>query len=144
MKKELADIAVNERQKLQGFKVLGVFPFHLTYITTGTHIRLCRIKAQIAELRTGEPKASDFYDAELQEKLVPLINKYCVTALLNNRNFSWLFRFFLNRKIAKCSNQQILNLYLTIQKLNEPAFFLAYWNLVTQKDDTLLRVEKQS
>ena len=143
MKIELADIATNEKKKLDGFKVLGVFPFYLRYILTGTHIQLCKIREQIQELSTTEPKSSDFYNFKLQSDIIPLINKYCVTALVNGRNFGWFFRLLLNRKIKKCGHSHILNLYMTIQKLDEPVFFLSYWNWITQKDSTLLRVEKQ-
>ena len=144
MKLEIANIATDEKKKLQGFKVLGVFPFYLRYIRTGTHVQLCRIKEEIALLTKEDPKVSDFHDSKLQEKLVPLVNDYCVTALANNRGFTWLFRLLLMYKIKKCSHYHILNLYFTISKLNEPAFFLTYWKLILQKDSTLLKEAEPS
>ena len=143
MKLQIADIATNERKKLEGFKVFGVFPFYLRVIKTGTHIRLCRIKEQIQQISESDPKNSDFYDSKLQEKLIPLINKYCVTALVNNRFAGWFFRIVLNSKIKNCGHSHILNLYMTIMKLDEPAFFLTYWNWINQVDHTLLREAKQ-
>jgi hypothetical protein len=144
MKLEIADIATNEKQKLNGFRVLGVFPFHLKYITTGTHIKLCKIRTAIQSLTKGQDlKASDFYDPKLQESLLPLINDYIVTALINGRLLGWLFTPLLRSKVNKCGHIHILNLYVTIYKLDEPAFFLTYWKLMNQQDNTLLREAKQ-
>lgn len=140
MKLELADIATNESQKLSGFKVLGVIPFHLKYITTRTHIRLCKIRAQIQELKKdSEPMVDDFNNPELQEKIMPLMYEYCVVGLLNDRAFKTLLRPFLMAKIKRCSHKQIWNLYFTIAKLNEPAFFLSWWKMMMMKDNTLLK-----
>lgn len=144
MKLEIADIATDEKKKLQGFKVLGIFPFYLRYIRTGTHIQLCRLKEQMQTLTSEEPKISDFNDSKLQEQLVPLLNAYCVTALANNRDFGWFFKFLLMRKIKKCGHYHILSIYFTIQKLNEPAFFLTYWRSLNQKNNTLLKEEEPS
>lgn len=142
MKLEIADIAINEKHKLNGFRVLGIFPFYLKYIRTDTHIELSKIKEQIQQI-TKEPKTNDFYDSKIQEKATPLINKYCVVALVNRRMFGWFFRFLLNRKIKACSHQHILNLYSTILSLDQPAFFLSYWKNLNQKDNTLLSEVKQ-
>lgn len=144
MKLEIADIITEKAQKLTGFKILGVFPFYLKYIRTVTHVQLCKIKEQITQVSKEEPKISDFSDSKLQEQLVPLLNTYCVTALVNNRGFAWLFRFLLHRKLKQCGHYHILNLYVTIQKLNEPAFFLTYWRWINQKDNTLLKEVKPS
>jgi len=142
-KLELADIATNEKHKLNGFKVLGMFPFYLRYIRTDTHIQLSKIREQIQSI-TKEPAVNDFYDVKIQSKAIPLINKYCVTALVNNRMFGWFYRFLLNRKVKACGHKHIENLYITIFKLDEPGFFLGYWNLLNQKDNTILSEEKQS
>lgn len=145
MKIELADITTNERHKLNGFKILWFFPFYLSAITVKTHVKLCKIKEQIQKLKQGsEPTVSDFYDSKLQESLLPFLINYCVVALLNDRFFSFVIRIFLKRKIYQCTHNQILNLYLTIQKLNEPAFFLTYWKWLNQKDNTILSEVKQS
>jgi hypothetical protein len=143
MKLEIADIATNEKHKLNGFKVLGIFPFYLRYIRTDTHIQLSKIKEQIQEI-TKEPVVNDFYDPAIQVKALPLINKYCVTALVNKRMFGWFFKLFLNRKIKGCSHKHIENLYVTILRLDNPGFFLGYWKSLHQKDSTLLSEEKQS
>ncbi len=111
MKLELADIATNEKKRLQGFKVLRVFPFYLRYIRTDTHIRLCRIRQQIRQIHEGEVELKHFYDADLQSKIIPLINEYCVTALVNNRFFSWFFKMLLKTKVKACGHFHILNLY---------------------------------
>lgn len=142
MQLELANIATDEKKRLQGFRVLGIFPFYLRFISTGTHITLCGIKTRIQSL-TDEPKISDFNDLELQTKLVPLLNDYIVTALVNKRKFGWFFRWVLMNKIKRCGHFHILNLYATIQKFNEPAFFLSYWKSINQKDNTLLKEAKQ-
>lgn len=147
MKIELADIATNERKKLDGFKVLGVFPFYLRYITTRTHIQLCKIKEELKNVEAVKghaPEVYDFYNAKLQEQVTPLINKYVLTGLLNNRAFSFLLKPFLYRKIKQCSHKHILSLFATITKLGEPAFFLSYWNALMIEDHTLLKGQKQS
>lgn len=144
MKLQIADIATDEKKKLHGFKILGIFPFYLRYIKTGTHIQLCRIKEQIHQSSPDEPKISDFNDSKLQEKVIPLVISYCVTALANNRAFTWFFKFLLKRKVSNCGHFHILNLYLTIQKLNEPAFFFTYWKLIKMKENMLLKEEKPS
>jgi len=100
------------------------------------------VKEKINKLVPGEPKLSDFYDSLLQEKVMPLVNHYCVIALTNNRGFRWFFKLILKRKIKQCGHYHILNLYFTIHKLNEPAFFLTYWKLIKQKDNTLLKEER--
>ena len=144
MKLELADLATNESQLLKGFKVAGVFPFHLKYIRTDTHIQLCKIREQISILAPDEASLADYYNSDLQSKIIPLINEYCVTALVNNRRFKWFFRLLLKPKIKACSHFHILNLYLTIHKLNEPAFFLSYYRLIKAPESTLLKAETQS
>lgn len=143
MKSEIADIVTNQAKRLKGFKVLGVFPFHLKYIRFSTHIKLCKIREKIQEFKSVGNEA-DFYNAELQEKIMPLIQDYCLTGLLNDRPLSFLFRPFLKSKIKGCGHFHIFSLFLTIQKLDEPAFFLAYWTLINRKDNTLLREAEQS
>ena len=144
MELEIADIATNERKKLNGFKILGVFPFYLRYITVATHIQLCKIKEQIQAISPKELTVSDFENFELQKNITPLILEYCATALSNNRPFSFMYKFFIMQKLKKSGHYHILNLYYTIFKLNEPVFFLTYWKLINQKDHTLLKEAKQS
>jgi hypothetical protein len=144
MKLEIADIATNEKKRLQGFKVLGVFPFYLKYITTKTHVKLCKIKAQIKAVSKDDIKVSDFYNYKLQEAVLPLINLYVLTALVNDRPFSWFYKKLLSKKLNTCGHYHLLNLYVTIHKLDDPAFFLGYWTLITQEDNTLLREVKPS
>lgn len=142
MELQLADISTNEKHKLNGFKVLGIFPFYLKFIRTDTHIQLARIRAEIQKI-TKEPKISDFQNIDIQSKAIPLINEYCVKALLNNRNYGWFLRIFILRKIKGCSHKHIENLYVTIHKLDEPAFFLSYWKDLNRKDNTLLSEAKR-
>lgn len=137
MKLEIADIATDERKKLKGFKVGGIFPFYLKYIRVGTHVKLCKIKEQINRIAPGEAKISDFYDSQLQEKILPLILEYCCTALINDRAFAWMFRPILKMKLRTCGHYHIMNLYATIYKLNEPGFFFPYWKLIKTADNTL-------
>ena len=141
MKIELANIVTGEKSLLKGFKVLGLLPFYLTYINVKTHVRLCKIKAQIQALTKNPPTPQDFYDVGIQEKLQPLIVEYCTTALLNDREFSFFIRFFLVRKLNKCGHSHIWNLFFTIQKFDEPAFFLSYWNALLKVDNTLIKEE---
>jgi len=143
MKLELADIATNEKHLLKGFKVFGIFPFYLKFIRTDTHIQLSKIKEQVQQI-TKDPKISDFDNSEIQEKATPLINKYCIIGLINNRSFGWAFRILLKRKVEGCSHYHIMNLYAMIQKLDDPGFFLAYWKALNRKDNTLLSEVKQS
>lgn len=141
---DIADIATNEKKKLNGFKVLGLFPFFLAYINTETHIKLCKIKEQINEVSPNEVGSADFWDSDLQSKIMPLILNYCKTALVNSRSFAWFFNWVLGRKLKKCGHYHIFNLYATVYRLNDPGFFLAYWRLIKQKDNTLLKGDDQS
>jgi len=142
---ELANVATNEKKLLKGFRVLGVFPFYLRYIRTDTHIQLCRIREKIHRIYDGEIQIENFYDSELQAKLVPLINEYCCTALVNNRTLAFLYRFLISNKLKTCGHYHILNLYITIIRLNEPAFFLSYWKLIRMKSENIrLKEVKQS
>lgn len=143
MKLELADIATNEKHLLNGFKVLGLFPFYLRYIRVDTHIRLSKIREQIQQIKE-DPSVDDFYNSEIQATAMPLIYNYCVTALVNNRILGWFFRFMLFRKVKTCSHSHILSLYIMVQKLDQPAFFLTYWKELNRNDNTLLSEEKQS
>ena len=145
MKRQLADITTNTAEKLTGFKVLGVFPFHLKYITTRTHIKLAKLRAQMQALYSEgeEPTLDDFYKPELQGKILPLMEGYCLTGLLNDRQFSWLLKPFLQRKLKRCAHQHLLSLFATIMQKNEPAFFLAYWKPLMTTDNTLLKEEIQ-
>ena len=145
-KDQLANIAADESHVLNGFKVLGCIPFHLKYITVRTHIILCKIRSRLQQLKEGEEeiKSNDFYDADLQQKILPLVEEYCMTGLLNNRKLSFLFIPFLRAKLRRCSHSQIWNIYMTIFKLNEPAFFLSYWKLIMTVDNTLLKEAEQS
>jgi len=144
MKLELADIATDEKRKLNGFKVFGIFPFYLKYVKVITHNRLCKIREMINEVSPDEPKFEDFYNSKLQDKVIPLILKYCQVALVNNRKFSWFFNWVLKRKLKECGHYHILNLFLTIKNLDEPAFFLSYWKLIKLQDNTLLKAAGQS
>ncbi len=139
MKLELADLVTNEKSKLNGFKVLGVFPFYLRYIRADVHIRLCAIKEMMSVLKDGEPESSDFYDSKLQSELIPLLNQYIVTALINKRFMGWFIKILLCRKVEGCGHTHLMNLYLTIRKLDDPAFFLIYWKLIKMPDSTLLK-----
>lgn len=143
-KLELADIATNEKKVLKGFKVLGLFPFYLKFICVGTHIKLCKIKELINRVAPNDFSANDFYDSELQANVIPLILEYCSTALLNDRPLSFLFRPIINSKLKRCGHYHLLNLFFTIHRLNEPAFFLTYWRLIKQKENTLLKEDIQS
>lgn len=138
---QIADLATNEKKRLRGFNVLGLFPFYIRYITVGTHVKLCKIRAKIRQISANDTTLMDFYDADLQEKITPLILEYCKTALVNGRLFSWFFSFFLSQKLKRCGHYHIFNLYVTLHKLNEPAFFLSYWQLIKQKENTLLKEE---
>lgn len=144
MKQQLADIVTNEKYRLNGFKVLGVFPFHLRYIRTDTHIQLCKIRDKMEKITDEEPSLSHFYDVEVQEQMLPLMIDYCLTGLLNNRRGGIFLKWFLRKKIERCSHSHLFNIFIHIQKLNEPAFFLTYWKLLKQPTNTLLREEKQS
>ena len=139
---ELADIATNEKHRLNGFRVLGIFPFYLKYIRTDTHIKLCGIKAEIQNI-TKDPKLSDFQNPEIQRKALPLINKYCVTGLINNRFLGWILKYFVARKVKSCSHKHIHNLYVMIHKLDDPTFFLPYWSDLNLVDHTLLSEVKR-
>jgi len=142
MKLEIAGIATDEKKKLSGFRILGVFPFYLRYIRTDVHIRLCAIKEQIQSVSPNEPELKDFYDSKLQKELNPLINDYVLTALVNKRFASFFYKWLLNFRIKRCGHYHILNLYATIQKLDEPLFFLTYWKVLMVKDHTLLKEAK--
>lgn len=144
MKLEIGNLATNEKKLLKGFKVLGVFPFYLNYINVSTHVRLCVIKEQLQSIHKEELKISDFHNSELQKKIAPLIRDYVLTGLINNRLFAFFFRLVLGWKLDKCGHYHLFNLYNTIQKLDDPSFFLIYWISIMKQDHTLLKVEKPS
>lgn len=144
MKEELAHIAIDKKQRISGFKVLGVFPFYLKYIRVDTHIELCVIKESINALTEKEPDIVDFWDAKLMREATPLLIQYCLTALLNNRRFSRLYTPILLRKLKACSHYHLFTLYNVIFSLNEPAFFLAYWKPLRTVESTILKEVKQS
>lgn len=144
MKSQLADIALDESRKLNGFRVGGLFPFYLKHIKTRTHIRLCEIQERINQVSDSKDLLSDFYNPTVQAHILPLIEEYILVALLNNRRGKWLIRPFLRKKIARCGHKQLCNLYFTIQQLNEPAFFLAYYKRLKQTTGILLREDVQS
>ncbi len=144
MKSQLADIALDESRKLNGFRVGGILPFYLKYIKTRTHIRLCEIQERINEASDSKDLLSDFYNPTVQAHILPLIEEYILVALLNNRTGKWLIRPFLRKKIERCGHKQLCNLYFTIQQLNEPAFFLAYYKHLKRTTGTILKEEEQS
>jgi hypothetical protein len=145
MKEQLADIILNEKHELRGFKVGGLIPFFLTPIRVSTHIALCKTQTQIrAGIGNRDGKLEDFYNLDIMKKATPLILRYCEIGLLNNRPFSFVLQFLLRRKLRSCSHKQLFNLFMTIHKLNEPAFFLAYWTQLTKKEHTISKEEKQS
>ena len=143
MQQELADITTNEATLLKGFKVLGVFPFYLKYIKVSTHIKLCKIKDQILKQSPEKMEVQDFFSAGIQAKIMPLVLQYCLIGLLNDRAGKWLFYWFVKRRLNQCGHYHILNIFLMLQKLNEPAFFLTYWTLIKKMDNILLKEEKQ-
>ena len=144
MKLEIADITNDSKHLLKGFKVLGVFPFYLKYIKVSTHVDLCRIKEQIKLISPKEASLADFENAELQAKIMPLILDFCRIALVNNRSFSWFFNLVLGQKLKSCGHWHILNIYLTIFKLNDPSFFLMYWKHLKTQENTLLKEAEPS
>ena len=144
MKEKIAAAATDKKELLQGFKILGLFPFYVKLVSVKTHVKLCVIKEKIQDLKKDKPKNSDFYNAELQSKLIPLINKYIATALINSRPLGFLFKPFMKHKINECSHSEILHLYKKILELDEPAFFLAYWKHLMTQDHTLLKEVEHS
>jgi len=146
MREQLADIAANDPVRLKGFKVLGIFPFHLRYLTARTHIRMCKVRAQMqALLPEGqeEPTVNDFYNPTVQEPLLPLLFKYCMIGILNQRPFGWVLVPFIYLKLRRSSQRQIWQMYMTLYKMAEPAFFFSYWKMVHMKDNTLLKEATQ-
>lgn len=143
MRKQIADIAVGDSYRLKGFRILAVFPLTVSYIKVCTHIQLCRIREEIKEV-CGGGELKDFYDAEIQARTLPLIAEYCATAICNSRWYVKPLKGMIKRKIKSNSHAGILNLMMTIQKLDEPAFFLTYCKVLTQEDGTLLREDGQS
>lgn len=142
-KLELADIATNEKKLLRGFKVLGVFPFYLRYITTRTHVQLCKIQEQIAHVAPEKVTNLEYNDYKLMSELTPFLIEYALIGLLNSRNFSFFLRPLLKQKLKKCGHYHLLNLYMTIYNFDNPTFFLSYWPLIRQKKSTLLKEDEQ-
>lgn len=142
--KDISDIVTNQKKKLQGFKILGVFPFYSQPTNVKTHVQLCRIKNELQKIKTDEIKISDFSNYKLQSKIYPLILEYCLLALLNDRNLSFLYKPILKHKLSKSTYKQLCDLFNHFIKLNEPAFFFSIWNYLMLKNDTILKVEKPS
>ena len=143
MKKQIANIATDEKFRLEGLRILGVIPISVSYIQVSTHIKLCKIKEEIKKVKLSG-SLEDFYNPKIQEGLLPLVAEYCVTALCNEKRYSFLIKKLIRKKVMKNSHAGILNLMMTIQKLDEPAFFLTYCKMLMQADNTLLQEEKQS
>lgn len=143
MRKQIADISLDESYRLKGFRILAVFPLSVSYIKVSTHIELCKIREQIKEV-CGNGELADFYNPQIQAKSLPLVAYYCATAICNRRWYLLPLKGMIKRKIQNNSHAGILNLMMTIQKLDEPAFFLTYCKLLTQPDGTLLREGEQS
>jgi len=132
----IQDLALNKKERLEGFKIGGIFPLYLRFITVSTHIRMSAIKEKIQELKKGEITPADFDNTALLKDLIPLMIDYITEGIINGRGFGFLIRPFLKRKLWKCGHAHIMNLFVTLYKKNDPAFFLTYWKLITQKVDT--------
>lgn len=154
MELELGNIATDEKHKLTGFKILGLFSFFLNYIRVDTQIQLSAIQNEIEQITDKEASIDDFNNHEIQSKFVPLFKKYCITGLINRRDNKlgrikkWFFDKFITSKIEskidECGYKQLFSLYSMIRNLNEPAFFLACWKDLKRKDHTILSGEKPS
>lgn len=142
---KLSDIATDTKEKLNGFKVLGIFPFYLNYIRTKTQIKLCGIKDKIQKIQGDKkPDINDFYNYDLRKKTEPLLNEYITTALLNSRFLGFILKPILKLKVKECSHRQKFLLYSKILELSDSSFFLGYWNHLMIKDHTILKEGKQS
>lgn len=135
---QIASLALEESQLLEGFKVGGLIPFRLSYIRVSTHIKLCVLREQIKKIVTGG-EMEDFLNPEIQAKLTPVLFNYIVTGLLNDRKFGWLLRPFLRAKVKGLSYAHLCGLYMGIQKMGEPAFFLVICKGMTATPNTILR-----
>lgn len=137
--KKIADIATSAKEELKGFKILGFMPFYLDYITTQTHIDLCRIRLKIQEVTGGSFDLNDFFDPEKQSKVKPLVDDYCTTGLINRRLLGFALKPFLKMKVRRCSHRQIHALYSKLLEMSDPSFCLAYLTHLSQKDHTILK-----
>lgn len=137
---KLADIANDKKELLNGFKVLGIFPFYLKHIRTSTQIEICRLRDKIQEIKSeGEVTLNDFYDTKIMTKTKPLIDKLITVALVNQRKFGWLLYPFVKAKVKECDHQQINSLYIMIVKLSDASFFLGYYHHMMTKDHMILK-----
>jgi hypothetical protein len=145
MKQKLSKIVLEKKEKLYGFKILGVFPFYLKYITLATQIELCAIQDKIIQLKKGE-KASidDFYNHDLMLQSKDLIFEFCTVGLINDRFLGSILRPLIELKIKKCGHRHIHSIYAKLFELRDPSFFLDYWTHLQRSDSTILKEEKQS
>lgn len=142
---KLAEIDANKPVKVKGFKILGCIPFYLGFIKTSTYIEYCGLKAKIREIKSNETiKYSDFDDAELLKKVVPIMREICVVGLLNDSIFSKLIRWYIEKAVYRMRFEEMFNLYVQIAERSDPSFFFYMLNQTTLQDHTLLKEAKQS
>lgn len=140
---KVANIFTDKKEKLIGFKIMGVFPFYLSFIRLPVHIELCLLQEKIQALKGDEVEASmnDFYDAELLKKITPLLYEYCTIGLINNRVIGFLLYPFIKRKVAQCSIRQVHGMYRKIKELSDPAFFFDIWMHLMKKNHIILKTD---
>lgn len=143
IEKKIADITINRKEILKGFKILGLFPFYLSYIRCSTHVDLVVIRSQIQKIAGGVEGLDAFYNGPLMSKIQPLINSFCITGLINSRLLGFVLKPFIRAKIKECTHRQVLDIYTKIIELSDAGFFLTYWNHLKMKNHTVLKEEKQ-
>ena len=144
IEEKLGNIAVNNKSLLNGFKILGVFPFYLNYIRVDTNIDIALLKIKLRKIKGEEtPTIDDFYDPILLQKIKPIIDELITVALINNRFLGFLLKPFVKLKVRQCSHRQIFLLYKKIVELSDGGFFLTYWIEMMKKSHVILKTGNQ-
>lgn len=141
--RKLGHIANNEAGKLEGFKVLGMFPFYLKHLRNDVMIDCLIIKDKIQDIKgSDETTMNDVFDSLFMKQIQPLVYEYVTIGLINKSIIGRIFKPFIKAKVKSCSNKQLHNLYAVIQKLSDYAFFLDILNHLNQKDHVILKEEE--
>ena len=139
---KIAKIFNKDKELLNGFKILGIFPFYLKHISMPVQIKILALKDLLREIKgDSEVDVNDFYTTELMRKSMPIIFDIITTGLINGRKLGSLLYPFIRAKVKECSHEQIHGLYSKTTELSDPGFFLSYYQHMTKKDHTILKEE---
>ena len=138
---KMAAIALKKGEELEGFKILGIFPFYVKHLSMTTQIKICEIRDILQELRDseGDVTLNDFYNTKQLKKALPYIHKLITKGLINSKWYNYFLYPFLLSKVKNCSNIDLKLLYEKLLEKADPSFFLSCYHHMTTKDHTVLK-----